>query len=221
MSANSSIRQFVNSSIAMFIKVCGITRLTDARHAVGEGATALGFVFWPRSPRYIAPERAAEIIGECPLTVTTVGVFVNEPVESVRRIAAEARVTAVQLHGDEPPAYADALALPIFRAVTLDTATAACTRWTPETTLLLDASDPERRGGTGLTVDWVRAAQLARLRRIVLAGGLTPANVGEAIAAVLPYGVDVSSGVEASPGVKDLTKVAQFLAGARQAFGKG
>jgi phosphoribosylanthranilate isomerase len=204
----------------VFLKVCGITRLTDARHAVSEGATALGFVFWPHSPRYVAPERAAEIIGECPPMVTAVGVFVNEMVESVRRIAAQARVTAVQLHGDEPPEYADALAWPIFRAVTLETAPAACTAWPPETTLLLDAADPERRGGTGLTVDWPRAAALARQRRIVLAGGLTPANVGAAIAAVQPYGVDVSSGVEESPGVKDLTKVAQFLAGAREAFEK-
>jgi phosphoribosylanthranilate isomerase len=204
-----------------FLKICGITRLADARHAVSEGATALGFVFWPHSPRYVAPERAAEIIEECPSTVTTVGVFVNEPVESVRRIAAQARVTAVQLHGDEPPAYAGALAWPIFRAVTLETAPAACTAWAPETTLLLDASDPERRGGTGLTVDWPRAAALARQRRIVLAGGLTPANVGAAIATVQPYGVDVSSGVEQSPGVKDSTKVAQFLAGAREAFEKG
>jgi phosphoribosylanthranilate isomerase len=153
--------------------------------------------------------------------VTAVGVFVNEMVESVRRIAAQARVTAVQLHGDEPPEYADALAWPIFRAVTLETAPAACTAWPPETTLLLDAADPERRGGTGLTVDWVRAGHIARRRRIVLAGGLTPANVGEAIATVRPYGVDVSSGVEASPGVKDLTKVAQFLAGAREAYEKG
>jgi phosphoribosylanthranilate isomerase len=204
--------------MGMFIKVCGITRLTDARHAVAEGATALGFVFWPRSPRYVPPERAAEIIAALPSAVMAVGVFVNEPADAISSIAAQARLSAVQLHGDEPPAYADALAWPIFRAVTIETAPGACTAWTPDVTLLLDAVDPERRGGTGVTVDWPRAAALARQRRVVLAGGLTPANVGEAIAAVQPYGVDVSSGVEASPGVKDFAKVAQFLAGAREAF---
>ena len=202
----------------MFLKVCGITRLTDGLHAVSEGATALGFVFWPRSPRYVTPERAAEIIAELPATVMPIGVFVNEPVDAIQAIAGQAGLRAVQLHGDEPPAYEDALPWPIFRAVTLENAADACTAWTPAATLLLDAADPERRGGTGVTVDWLGAAELARRRRVVLAGGLTPANVGEAIGIVQPYGVDVSSGVEESPGVKDFTKVSKFLAGAREAF---
>ena len=201
-----------------FMKICGITRVTDARQAVSAGATALGFVFWPESPRYIAPERAAEIIAELPPTVLGVGVFVNEPSDSIQRVARQTGLGAVQLHGDEPPAYAEALVWPIFRAVTLETAAAACTAWAPEATLLLDASDRRRRGGTGTRVDWARAAALARERRVVLAGGLTAANVGEAIATVQPYGVDVSSGVEESPGVKDPTKVARFLASAREAF---
>jgi phosphoribosylanthranilate isomerase len=204
----------------VFLKICGITRLTDARHAVDEGATALGFVFWPRSPRYVTPDRAAEIVAELPSEVLAVGVFVNEPVEGIRRIAAEAHLSAVQLHGDEPPAYADALAWPVLRAVTLETAPEACDAWASETTLLLDAADPERRGGTGITVDWPRAASVARQRRVVLAGGLTPGTVSEAIATVRPYGVDVSSGVEESPGVKDFAKVAEFLASAREAFGR-
>jgi phosphoribosylanthranilate isomerase len=202
----------------MFLKVCGITRLTDALHAVNEGATALGFVFWPRSPRYVAPERAAELIAELPSTVMTVGVFVNESVDGIRSVAGQAGLSAVQLHGDEPPAYADALPWPIFRAVTVENAVAAADAWTPDATLLLDAADPERRGGTGITVDWSRAAALARERRVVLAGGLTPKNVGEAVDMVQPYGVDVSSGVEESPGVKDFMKVAKFLASARAAF---
>jgi phosphoribosylanthranilate isomerase len=202
----------------MFLKVCGITRLTDARHAVNEGATALGFVFWLRSPRYVAPERAAEIIAELPSTVMTVGVFVNESVDGIRSVAGQAGLSAVQLHGDEPPAYADALPWPIFRAVTVENAVAAADAWTLDATLLLDAADPARRGGTGITVDWLRAAELARERRVVLAGGLTPENVGEAVDLVQPYGVDVSSGVEESPGVKDFMKVAKFLASARAAF---
>jgi phosphoribosylanthranilate isomerase len=202
----------------MFLKICGITRLTDARHAVQHGATALGFVFWPRSPRFVTAEVAAGIVAELPSTVLAVGVFVNEPIDAIRSVVAQVRLSAVQLHGDEPPAYADALAWPILRSVTLDSARDACEVWAPETMLLVDAADPERRGGTGVTVDWVAAAELARNRQIVLAGGLTPANVGEAIQYVQPYGVDVSSGVEEAPGVKDFDKVARFLENAREAF---
>ena len=204
----------------MFLKICGITRLTDALHAVDHGATALGFVFWPRSPRFVTPETAAGIVAELPSTVLAVGVFVNEPIDGIRNVAAQVRLSAVQLHGDEPPAYADALAWPILRSVTLASAYQACAAWAPDTTLLVDAADPERRGGTGVTVDWLAAAELARRRQIVLAGGLTPANVGEAIQYVQPYGVDVSSGVEEAPGVKDFAKVARFLESAREAFVK-
>ena len=202
----------------MFLKVCGITRLTDALHAAGQGATALGFVFWPRSPRYVTPEQAAGIIRELPGTMTTVGVFVNEPVDSIRHIAARTGITAVQLHGDEPPAYADAISYPLLRSVTVEDADRTAADWPAETTLLLDADDRARRGGTGRTVDWGGAAQVASARRVVLAGGLTPANVAEAIAIVRPYGVDVSSGVEEAPGVKDLKKVTAFLASAKEAF---
>jgi len=204
----------------MFLKVCGVTRLTDAMHAVNHGATAVGFVFWPRSPRFVTPDAAADIVAALPSTVMAVGVFVNEPVDAINAVAGQVRLSAVQLHGDEPPAYAAALAWPVLRSVTVDGARAACDAWTPETTLLVDAADPERRGGTGVTVDWLQAARLARERRIVLAGGLTPDNVGEAIEAVHPYGVDVSSGVEEAPGVKDLNKVKRFLERAREAFEK-
>lgn len=203
----------------MFLKVCGITRLTDALYAVEQGATALGFVFWSGSPRAVTPDRARQIVAELPSIVMTVGVFVNESVAGIRSVVGATGITAVQLHGDEPPAYADALGWPVFRSVTLDSAEDAGSAWGLETTLLLDAADPERRGGTGRTVDWTRAAALARGRRVVLAGGLTPANVAEAIATVRPFGVDVSSGVEEAPGVKDFSKVAQFLANARAAFG--
>jgi phosphoribosylanthranilate isomerase len=202
----------------MFLKICGITRLTDALHATQQGATALGFVFWPRSPRYVAPERAADIIAELPDTVTTVGVFVNEPIDAIRSVVAKAGLMAVQLHGDEPPAYADALTWPLLRSVTVEDAADACSAWPAETTLLVDAADTTRRGGTGTRVDWGRAATLARQRRVVLAGGLTPDNVAQAIATVHPYGVDVSSGVEEAPGVKDLKKVTQFLTNAKNAF---
>jgi len=202
----------------MFAKVCGLTRLTDALHAVKHGATAVGFVFWPKSPRFIAPELAAGIIRELPGTVIAVGVFVNQPIDEITRIAAQTGIAAIQLHGDEPPAYAPALPWPVLRATALDEVNGSLTDWPPDTLLLLDVHDPVRRGGTGRTIDWSRAAGVAAGRRIVLAGGLTPDNVGAAIDAVRPYGVDVSSGVEEAPGVKNFDKVARFLENARAAF---
>jgi phosphoribosylanthranilate isomerase len=203
---------------ALFIKVCGITRLTDALHAVEHGATAVGFVLWPRSPRAVTVERAADIIAELPSNVMTVGVFVNEPVDAIRQVVERARLTAVQLHGDEPPAYADALDWPVIRAVSVNDIGEASEAWSPDTALLVDNIDPVRRGGTGAAIDWSQAAVIAQKRRVVLAGGLTPDNVASAIRAVRPYGVDVSSGVESAPGVKDFDKVAQFIANARGAF---
>jgi phosphoribosylanthranilate isomerase len=199
-------------------KVCGITRLTDALHAVQHGATALGFVFWPLSPRYVAPERAAEIVRELPATVTTVGVFVNQAIDDIRHVAATAGITTIQLHGDEPPAYADALAWPVWRAVSLAHTNGTLSAWQQDVTILLDAHDPVRRGGTGEQIDWDAAAAIAARRRVVLAGGLTPDNVERAITTVHPFGVDVSSGVEEAPGVKDFNKVARFLERARAAF---
>jgi phosphoribosylanthranilate isomerase len=202
----------------MFIKICGITRLSDALDAVAHGASALGFVFWPRSPRYVSPERAAEIVAALPRTVTTVGVFVNESIDDIRTVIATTGISMVQLHGDEPPTYAAAFGAPILRAVAVQRAGETCPAWPVDTTFLLDAFDSVKRGGTGTTVDWNRAAAVARGWRVVLAGGLTPANVAEAIAAVRPCGVDVSTGVEEAPGIKDADKVARFLANAREAF---
>jgi phosphoribosylanthranilate isomerase len=202
----------------MILKVCGITRLGDAEHALAQGATALGFIFWAGSPRYIEPERAAEIIAALPVGVTTVGVFVNEPIDRVRTVAAAARVTVVQLHGDEPAAYGEELGYPIFRSATVDQASDVISTWPARTPLLLDAADRTRRGGTGQMVDWSRAAEIARRAPVILAGGLTPENVAHAVDLVEPYGVDVSSGVEASPGIKDPAKVSRFLHNARAAF---
>ena len=202
----------------MFLKICGITRLSDALHAVEHGAGALGFVFWPQSSRHINPERAAAIIAALPPRIGAVGVFVNEPVEGIRAIVAQTGINMVQLHGDEAAAYADALDWPVLRAVTVDQVEQASAAWPPGTTFLMDAADPVRRGGTGKTINWQQAASAARARRIVLAGGLTPDNVADAIGRVRPFGVDVSSGVEDAPGVKNADKVARFLASARSAF---
>src|SRR5262245_61272504 len=121
-----------------FIKVCGITRVSDALHAVEQGATALGFVLWPRSPRAITVDRAADIIAALPSHVTTVGVFVNESIDRIRTAAERARLTAVQLHGDEPPAYADALDWPVIRAVSVSEIDLVADAWSTETALLVD-----------------------------------------------------------------------------------
>ena len=200
------------------LKICGITRLTDALHAVREGATAIGFVFWPGSPRSVSPELASEIVAALPPTVTTVGVFVNESVEGIRRTARTTGIRMVQLHGDEPPAYVDEIEQPVIRSVTLDTVVDTAHAWPADTTLLLDSTDPVRGGSGRSVIDWSRAAIVARERRVVLAGGLTPQNIEEAIMTVRPFGVDVSSGVESRPGVKDFDKVSLFLANARAAF---
>jgi phosphoribosylanthranilate isomerase len=200
------------------LKVCGITRLADARHALQEGATALGFVFWSPSSRVISPADARAIIAVLPDTAIPVGVFVNESADQIREVVAATGVKAVQLHGDETPGAFGSLDRPLFRSVTLDDLDETSRGWPADTTFLLDASDRVRRGGTGTAIDWSRAAAAARQHRLVLAGGLTPLNVEEAIRTVRPYGVDVSSGVEASPGVKDLEKVSAFLANARRGF---
>jgi phosphoribosylanthranilate isomerase len=185
----------------MLVKICGITRLADAVAAVECGAGALGFVFWPGSPRCIDPYRARAIAATLPPLVTTVGVFVNQAEEYVASVASLVRLGAVQLHGDETVGYAAGLATPVIKAVTV--ADPQCSVWPAHTKLLLDVHDEEKRGGTGRTVDWTAAASVAAKRKILLAGGLTPENVADAVARVRPFGIDVSSGVERSPGVKD------------------
>ena len=202
----------------MFIKVCGLTRQADALVAVEAGATALGFVFWPQSPRFVSPATARAIVSTLPPGILSVGVFVNETVDGIRAAVAASGIGMVQLHGDEGSSYAAALACPLIRACGVDEAEAAIAAWPGDVTLLVDARDPVRRGGTGRQVDWSRAAVIAQRRRMLLAGGLTPENVSAAIRAVRPYGVDVSSGVEAAPGVKDAGKVARFVASARAAL---
>jgi phosphoribosylanthranilate isomerase len=202
------------------LKICGMTRVGDALHAVREGATAIGFVFWKGSPRFIEPDRAGEITAALPITVTTVGVFVNESADRIRETARVAGLRMVQLHGEETPEYVEQIEQPVIRAVTLDTIDDSAQTWPADTTLLLDSTDPSRRGAGRASVDWSRAAQATRARRVVLAGGLTPDNIEEAIVTVRPIGVDVASGVESAPGVKDLDKVARFLANARAAFAR-
>jgi phosphoribosylanthranilate isomerase len=194
-----------------YVKICGITRAEDARLAVELGASALGFIFWPESPRFVEPARVRAILAAVP-EMPGVGVFVDQPLDLVRSVAADAGLTAVQLHGNEPPDYARSVGLPVIKALTAghdgDEEESA---WDVDTLLLLDAFDPVLRGGTGRTVDWNRASLLAARRRVILSGGLKPSNVSQAIATIRPFAVDVSSGVEESPGRKDPEKLRAFM----------
>jgi phosphoribosylanthranilate isomerase len=193
----------------MVVKICGITTPGDANAAVEAGASALGFVFWPKSPRFIEPRQAREIVSTLPAFVVPVGVFVNQPAAHVKGVAALVGLGAVQLHGDEDVLYAARLEYPVIKAVSLESGVDAdrIDIWPRRTTLLLDVHDPIRRGGTGRTIDWEAAALVAARRRMLLAGGLTPENVVEAVEQVRPFGIDVSSGVERSPGVKDHARI--------------
>jgi phosphoribosylanthranilate isomerase len=203
----------------MFVKICGITRREDAEAAADEGADAVGLVFWPSSPRFIEPARAREIVKALPPSVEVVGVFVNQPAAHVREISTLVGLSRVQLHGDEDGAMAAAISLPVIKAVSAGDGADREILWPEPALLLVDADDPIRRGGTGMAADWSAAAALAKRRRVLLAGGLRPDNVAEAIARVRPFGIDVSSGVERSPGIKDRRLLAALfaaLAGARK-----
>ena len=191
----------------MIVKICGITRAEDARLAASLGATAIGFIFWPSSPRAISPLRARAIVDALPASVTTVGVFVNAGRDEIEAAADEANLQAVQLHGDETPELARSLSRRVIKAITLAGDIDERVNEWPGTMLLLDAHDAAKRGGTGRVIDWDRAAAIARAHDIILAGGLGPANVADAVARVRPAGIDVSSGVESSPGIKDPGKL--------------
>lgn len=190
------------------VKICGLTRRQDAEAAVTFGADALGFVLWPSSPRHTAIEAAAAMVRDLPAFVTPVGVFVNPSADDIAA-AADAGLRLAQVHGAVPSGR---VRLPLLRAVHL--AADGSDTVEPDVddgTILLDAHDPIRHGGTGQTVDWARARAVAAKRRIVLAGGLTPANVRDAIRTVKPYAVDVASGVETEPGIKDPLKLRAFI----------
>jgi phosphoribosylanthranilate isomerase len=208
----------------MLVKICGITSMQDAEAAVDAGAAAVGFVFWPKSPRFIDPHRARAIVSSLPAFVVPVGVFVNQPSAHVKGIAALVRLGAVQLHGDEDVLYVAGMDCPVIKAVSIDPREDEADWidiWPQRTMLLLDAHDPVNRGGTGRTIDWSAAARVAARRRTLLAGGLTPDNVAEAVALVQPFGIDVSSGVECSPGVKDHARIRALFAALGDSSGRG
>jgi len=196
----------------LFVKICGITRAQDADLAAGLGASALGFVFWPDSPRYVSAETAKAIAVNVPPNVLKVGVFADQPVDDVARIMDEVGLDVAQLHGHETPEYCRRLHRTIFKAIGMtDDGSTQIDDFDADVVLLVDAHDPARLGGTGKTVNWDSAREIAAARRTILAGGLNAANVKLAVRSVRPYGVDVSSGVESSPGVKDPNRLRTFF----------
>ena len=197
------------------VKVCGVTNVEDALAALEAGADMLGFNFYARSPRYVSPAEAGKIVERLPDGASCVGVFVNEPAPAdVERLAHEAALGAVQLHGDETPEYCRSLrGLTAIKALRVgadyDAESAAAYQ---TDAVLLDAYVKGSRGGTGHTFDWTLAALTReRVRRLFLAGGLNPDNVAAAVAAVRPYAVDVCSGVETSPGRKSPELIRLFV----------
>ena len=198
----------------VFVKVCGITRAQDAQVAAELGARAVGFVFWPESPRFIEPERARAIRETLPPFVTPVGVFVDQPLDYVRRVVQTVGLGVAQLHGRESATYSAAVGCQIIKAVAVTESgpVESLEQVLPAATLLLDAHDPIHKGGTGRSIDWTHAADVARRHRVILSGGLRPDTVAAGIESVRPYGVDVSSGVEVAPGKKDAGLLQSFFA---------
>lgn len=202
------------------VKICGITNAEDAAVAVEAGADALGFVFYRKSPRHIEPALARQIIMSLPPLVMPVGVFVNEDQQVVRNFMDDCGLAVAQLHGDESAIYCKELGRTVLKALRVKDrstflALAEFRGRAGVRGFILDAFSDEAYGGTGQVIDWQLAAEAAKVASILLAGGLTPDNVEKAIQAVRPYGVDVSSGVERSPGRKDHEKVRAFIRAAK------
>lgn len=217
------------------VKICGITNIEDAQVAVEAGADMLGFIFYPPSPRYITPEQAREIItairresalrNQGSSAVRFAGVFVNEPLEHIRMVMETADLDLAQLHGKESPEMVRALGAQAYKSLQaqdLDTARALVANYRDAVTgnvpaFIADAPPAKLPGGNGMVADWSVARELAREFPILLAGGLNAENVRAAIEQVQPYGVDVSSGVERAPGLKNHDKVREFIAKAKDA----
>jgi phosphoribosylanthranilate isomerase len=198
------------------VKICGITTWDDARLSIDLGASALGFNFYPLSPRAISPADAWSIIRRLPPFVEAVGVFVNWEPQVVDAVAQAVRLGAVQLHGAESPGEVAELARKhrVIKAIRVKRGfrAASLARYRAADAILLDGFAPGLHGGTGRTLDWKLARGARRYGRIILAGGLTPENIAEAIRVAEPYAVDLASGVEARPGRKDAARLRAFFA---------
>lgn len=200
------------------IKICGITNLEDALYATECGADSLGFNFYKKSPRSIEPRKAAEIIAQLPPFVMPVGVFVNEHEDTIREIHQSTCIQAVQLHGDESPEFCQRFGGRVIKAFQIrDKESLKTMAHYRVGAFLLDSYRKGVRGGTGTAFDWHLAVVAKTFGKIILAGGLTPENAAEAVKLVQPYAVDIASGVEREPGLKDHAKVKKFIAEVRRA----
>jgi phosphoribosylanthranilate isomerase len=200
------------------VKICGITRAQDAHLAADLGADAIGLVFYDKSPRYVTVEKARSIVSGLPPWLMRVGVFVDAAPDEVARTAAHVGLTAIQLHGRETPEYISKLEvnLPVIKAVYMGAGWKERVAAYGKLPILLDAADAQAPGGSGRVWAWDQFDQVARPHYLVLAGGLTPDNVRSAVQAIDPDGIDVSSGVERSPGIKDAEKMTRFFNAVRE-----
>ena len=195
------------------VKVCGITRLDDAVLAAKLGAAWIGFIFWSGSPRFVEPKKARAILSQMPPHVSGVGVFVNQPTTEINSIADQVGLGSVQLHGAESKVACDACNRRVIKAIDFSDQH-PMVNWkglSPQTTVLVDAFDPVKKGGTGRLADWQQAAAVAAQRPLILSGGLRAENVVEAVRQVSPYGLDVSSGIESEPGIKSSQLMYSFF----------
>jgi len=197
---------------AVRVKICGITRPQDLEAAIAAGADAVGFVFVPGSPRFIQAEVARSLCRQVPAFVCRVGLFLDQEAEYVRKILHHVPLNLLQFHGTEDEQYCDQFDSPYIKAISMDEqdpVAAAEKKYTNAAGILLDSHEPGGLGGTGKSVDWDRAR--AGRMPLILAGGLNPSNVAAAIKVVRPWAVDVSSGVESAPGIKDAMKIRKFV----------
>ena len=197
----------------MKVKICGITTVEDALLAVQQGAWAIGYVFEPKSTRYVDPKTAGKISKALPASIEKIGVFVNEAAERVNEISAKAGLTMAQLHGEETPQDAKGINIPIIKAIRLQNEAQIddLKNWDQAKYILIDSYVEGQRGGTGKVANWPLAMQMSQKHDVILAGGLTPENLEEAIQKVRPIAVDISSGVEAETGRKSATKIKQVF----------
>jgi len=201
----------------MDVKICGLTNLGDARGALDAGADYLGFVLYEKSPRSVTPMVLGDIVSALGDGARAIGVFVNESPQRVAEIVAECGLHGAQIHGDEEPVGFGDAAFPVWRAVWLKGGIVrpVPAAWKADR-YVIDAAVPGQYGGSGVRADWDAAAEMAQGLPVMLAGGLTAANVADAVRAVRPLGVDVSSGVEREPGRKDLRAVCDFVKNAKR-----
>jgi len=200
------------------VKICGITRIEDALAAARSGADAIGFVFAEKSPRYISPARARVILDALPPFVTTVGLFVDAPAERVREVLGQVPFDLLQFHGSEGPDYCNQFGRPYIKAIRMAAGVdlkIEASRFIDAVGLLVDSYHPQFEGGTGETFAWSRIPKTLG-KPLILAGGLAPENVVQAIVTVRPYAVDVSTGVEQEKGIKDAAKIAAFIRAATE-----